>query len=767
MGCMEFLRLPARMLMTAFLVMVATPPPIAQGQSKPTTLKRSVQVSPPTSTPGCSRPIALQASQTGQFVCAEGGGGASVTANRSVAGPWETFQLIDLNCGEVADGDAVQFKTSSGHFLVAEGGGGADLKADRAAAGPWETFTIVIEGGGVLRPGSLVSLRSSAGNFIVAEGGGGGSVNANRTAIGPWEKFVAVLPGVPAIAPRPAAPFRSGLSLPDAATMLEKCRVIAQSSGELLRMDRSVRDALPEAVRRALPEVQIRSRIGNEKDAAFDWTPFIPNWPAKSQGQCGSCYVFAAAGAFEASYYIRNGVRISVSEQCLLDGTNPLSGCDPPGGWSADPLTQLATLGVAGPGYAYTATKGTPRADVARPYRALAWGFVGNKLSPSVAEIKHALIEHGPLTLPVLGDGSAATIAPATLLRANHELTLVGWDDARGAWRVRNSWLPWGENGYGWVGYQQEGMGNPVLWVEALCDRYTLPSEFDVLGFHVKLEQGTASPGAGVVTLSGKISIWQINNPALKLVLSSASMTIRGVSGAWAGYEGTGDLTVVDGAVSQSLGRGAVRASSAGVASGEVAIVRLHHTFNVSYSFSRSGVSGRNTWNGGDAGWVSMPGADGAEFHVVSPRVELLVENALSTLRFCCNKVQVRTKGTNPAANNAPWASFEMNPPCSSVTLGLDLDLLGRQFPNPGDPNRSRRVTCELACPSLPAPPAGSRPNLPGPARDAYDGAYRIYETARKAHDDCVQLCVNGFPPPPPVPTLPRTITINVEVVVR
>jgi cathepsin L len=36
----------------------------------------------------------------------------------------------------------------------------------------------------------------------------------------------------------------------------------------------------------------------------------------------------------------------------------------------------------------------------------------------------------------------------------NHAVILCGWDDAKGAWLLKNSWgTGWGENGFMWIKY--------------------------------------------------------------------------------------------------------------------------------------------------------------------------------------------------------------------------------------------------------------------------------------------------------------------------
>ena len=121
--------------------------------------------------------VALTASN-GQFVCAEGGGGGAVVANRAARGPWETFWLVDLGGGVIA------LQASSGHFVCAEGGGGGAVVANRYPFGPWERFNLHDLGS------NNIALQASNGQFVCAEGGGGGAVVANRAARGPWETFV-------------------------------------------------------------------------------------------------------------------------------------------------------------------------------------------------------------------------------------------------------------------------------------------------------------------------------------------------------------------------------------------------------------------------------------------------------------------------------------------------------------------------------------------------------------------------------------------------
>ena len=123
-----------------------------------------------------SRTIAFRV-YNGQFVCAEGGGGQALVANRDWTRQWETFNLIDLGNNKVA------LQAYNGQFVCAEGGGGQALVANRDWARQWETFNLIDLGN------NKVALQAYNGQFVCAEGGGGQALVANRDWIREWETF--------------------------------------------------------------------------------------------------------------------------------------------------------------------------------------------------------------------------------------------------------------------------------------------------------------------------------------------------------------------------------------------------------------------------------------------------------------------------------------------------------------------------------------------------------------------------------------------------
>jgi hypothetical protein len=125
------------------------------------------------------------------FVCAEGGGGRELVANRTAIGPWETFEFCMVNGSTLQSGSKIIIRTADRkHYLCAEGGGAQWVSANRDTASTWETFHIYrVAGSGTLNPGDQVYILASNNMYVTAEGGGGGQVNANRTKRGPWETF--------------------------------------------------------------------------------------------------------------------------------------------------------------------------------------------------------------------------------------------------------------------------------------------------------------------------------------------------------------------------------------------------------------------------------------------------------------------------------------------------------------------------------------------------------------------------------------------------
>ncbi|WOO79982.1 uncharacterized protein LOC62_02G003498 [Vanrija pseudolonga] len=126
--------------------------------------------------------VGLRARVNGKIVCAEGGGGHPLFANRDNVGPWEQFEL------EYESPTCAAIKTKSGQYVCAEphvdGQPDFTLVANRPGAGPWETFEVEQQGGGV------IALKAHNGKYVQATGDG--PLVAKSDAVGWWETFEVV-----------------------------------------------------------------------------------------------------------------------------------------------------------------------------------------------------------------------------------------------------------------------------------------------------------------------------------------------------------------------------------------------------------------------------------------------------------------------------------------------------------------------------------------------------------------------------------------------
>src|SRR5688572_20715322 len=133
--------------------------------------------------------VRFKAGSNGQYLCAEGGGGMEVVANRATPSTWETFKLTDVDGGPLTADNPVLIRSFNGMYLCAENGGGREVNASRTVASLWETFTIVHADGspGPINNGDKVGFKVFNGQYVAATPGG--AVVANWNAIGGWETF--------------------------------------------------------------------------------------------------------------------------------------------------------------------------------------------------------------------------------------------------------------------------------------------------------------------------------------------------------------------------------------------------------------------------------------------------------------------------------------------------------------------------------------------------------------------------------------------------
>jgi hypothetical protein len=168
----------------------------------------------------------------------------------------------------------------------------------------------------------------------------------------------------------------------------------------------------------------------------------------------------------------------------------------------------------------------------------------------------------------------------------------------------------------------------------------------------------------------------------------------------------------------------------------------------MSYSASEGALAARGQLSGPDTPWTRIPGVE-AEYRIEGPKLDLRLQGPTVALTFSALKVSARTTAKKP--DGSAWAYASMYP---ASTRGSGGTMADGPF--------------EVA--KIPAPPAPFAPCplpvLPTPAdaekgmRDACEAGARrtlVGQALQRALD----VCRSGHPSPPVVPTLPRTISLN------
>lgn len=210
-------------------------------------------------------------------------------------------------------------------------------------------------------------------------------------------------------------------------------------------------------------------RILSDLPSSWDWREKNGVTPVRDQGFCGSCWAFATVAPLESAIRIKDNVAVNLSEQYLVSCNYDGYGCN--GGWWAHDM-HLNNGAVTETCYPYTAMDSYCQDNCSHDYRITDWGYVGASNSvPSVAALKSAIYTYGPISVTVAADGYFQAYTGGVFNHhnpgeINHGVVLVGWDDAKGAWILKNSWgTGWGESGYMYIAYGVSSIGYAASYI--------------------------------------------------------------------------------------------------------------------------------------------------------------------------------------------------------------------------------------------------------------------------------------------------------------
>lgn len=257
--------------------------------------------------------------------------------------------------------------------------------------------------------------------------------------------------------------------------------------------------------------------------AAVDMTEYGIVTAVRDQGACGSCWAFATTAGLESAVLLANGnadgisnTTLALSEEQVLSCTGPtdfifgivISGDNCGGGLQPSAANYVSDHSLV------TSTT-WPYADAtqssscnqyqsqATHYKAKDWGWIcdpgsgglpgeiavltgiqSSCFTPTNQAIKQAIVAHGSViagfnvggncpgqpfcdyTGGVFDENNSTSYLSVPV--TDHVIQIVGWDDTKGAWRIKNSWgTDWGEGGFAWIAYGTSNIGSYAVWVDA------------------------------------------------------------------------------------------------------------------------------------------------------------------------------------------------------------------------------------------------------------------------------------------------------------
>lgn len=199
--------------------------------------------------------------------------------------------------------------------------------------------------------------------------------------------------------------------------------------------------------------------------------------PIRNQRNCGSCWAFAAAAAYETAFKKWYGTsrNVDMSEQDMVDCGRTWGGADAgscSGGWSDRAFDYIKCFGATTESNRPYMAVNQACAPKPKKFFAWCWGQYG---ANNIQQIKDVVYGYGSMVTYVKAGNTPFMSYTGGIINGpissssygiDHAITIVGWNDAYQAWIVRNSWgTSWGYSGYGYIKYNACNIGKYNYWI--------------------------------------------------------------------------------------------------------------------------------------------------------------------------------------------------------------------------------------------------------------------------------------------------------------
>jgi C1A family cysteine protease len=221
----------------------------------------------------------------------------------------------------------------------------------------------------------------------------------------------------------------------------------------------------------------------------FDWREHgVDVGRVEMQGECSNCWAFASVDAMRAARQVaairsqNNDWQISNDPNGRLQpSARQLLSCMVPKveyckeNWHGEAFTFMVDQGLPlGGDTRYLDRESDPQCGATHYVKAMTWDYVHpaspQKVAP-VEEIKRALVLYGPVVTVIKYDAcfwlyGSGIFNEEQNQDGGHVILIFGWDDAKGAWLIKNSYgTDWGEDGFAWIKYGSNNIGQFAAWI--------------------------------------------------------------------------------------------------------------------------------------------------------------------------------------------------------------------------------------------------------------------------------------------------------------